>query len=269
MTLPPARADAQVLVTGTSSGIGAEIARLLAERGYNLAFVARRLDRLEKLAEEFRTRYRVEVSVHARDLGNKEERRALIEELLAAPKTVIGVCNCAGFGTSGLFHELPKERELDEVELNVMALVEMTHAFVGPMVKRGEGAILNVASIASFQPLPNLATYGATKAFVQSFSEAIQTELGGTGVSCTVLCPGPVATEWADIANAQAVMIPGAVLQPQEVAAAAVDGFIDGKRSVVPGAVPKALAVTGRFAPRTVLLPAMKALPKIRRRLGR
>lgn len=261
MSLPAPTPDTTVLVTGTSSGIGADLARELAGRGYNLALAARRRELLEELADELRTAYGVEVTVHPCDLGDATARQALIDELLGGPKAVVGVGNCAGFGTSGRFHELPRSRELQEVDVNVSAIVDLTHAFVGPMVERGAGAILNIASVAAFQPLPRLATYSATKAFVQTFSEAVHEELRGTGVSCTVVCPGPVATPWAEIADAQAVMIPGTVMSSRDVAREALDGFVKGRRTVLPGFA-RVMSPVGRFTPRTILLPGLRLMQK-------
>jgi short-subunit dehydrogenase len=258
MSLPSPVPSTEVIVTGASSGIGTELARRLAGRGHHLAIVARRRDRLDLLAEELRALNGVKITVHARDLGDAAQRQALIEEIEAAGRQVVGLCNCAGFGTSGRFTSLPLDRELEQVEVNAVAVVQLSHVFGGQMVRHGAGAILNVASIAAFQPLPGLATYSATKAFVQTFSEALSEELRGTGVSCTVLCPGPVATEWADVAGAQAVMFGPARVSPKAVAAAGVEGMEQGKRSVVPGLIPKAMAAGGRFAPRTILLPAAR-----------
>lgn len=254
--LPPPDPGSLVLVTGASSGIGEFLARGLAERGHNLGLVARRTELLEGLAAELESEHGVEVTVHPADLGDLAVRRELVEELLGGAQTVAGVCNNAGFGTSGRFVELDVERELDEVELNAAAVVHLTHAFAGPMVERGEGAILNVASVAAFQPLPSLATYAATKAFVQTFSEAVHTELEGTGVSCTVLCPGPVKTDWADIAGAQHVMI--APMSARDVAEAGIEGMERGRRSVVPGTIPKAMALGGHYTARSILLPALR-----------
>jgi short-subunit dehydrogenase len=124
--------------------------------------------------------------------------------------------------------------------------------------------VLNIASVAGFQPLPGMAVYAATKAFVQTFSEAVHEELHGTGVSCTVLCPGPVPTEWADIADAQHYSIPIAEVAPSDVAEAAIGGMLEGKRSVVPGLVPKVASLGGRFAPRSVLLPALRIIRQVR-----
>ena len=126
------------------------------------------------------------------------------------------------------------------------------------MVERGAGAILNIASIAGFQPIPFMAVYSATKAFVQTFSEAVHEELHGTGVSVTVLCPGPVPTEWSEIASAERFSIPLAQVSPHDVADEAIRGMLSGKRSVVPGIVPKAVSIGGRYVPRSLLLPGMR-----------
>jgi short-subunit dehydrogenase len=258
MSLPRPAPSTEVLVTGASSGIGTELARRLAARGHHLAIVARRRDRLDLLAEELRAVHGVKVTVHARDLSHEQEREALVDDVTAAGRQIVGLCNCAGFGTSGRFMSLPLDRELEQVEVNSVAIVALSHVFGNQMVRHGTGAILNVASIAAFQPLPGLATYAATKAFVQTFSEALHEELRGSGVSCTVLCPGPVPTEWADIAGAQSVMFGPARVSPKSVAQAAVHGMEQGRRTVVPGIVPKAMAAGGRFAPRTILLPAAR-----------
>ncbi|MGH3950971.1 MAG: SDR family NAD(P)-dependent oxidoreductase [Pseudonocardiaceae bacterium] len=266
MSLPQPDPATAVLVTGASSGIGTELARGLARRGHNLILVARRKERLDELAEELRAEHSVQVTVHARDLGKATERVALVDDQRATGRGIVGVCNCAGFGTAGNFKDLPLERECEQVELNAVAVLELTHAFLNDMVGRGCGAVLNVASIAAFQPIPSMATYAATKAFVQTFSEAVHEELRGTGVSCTVLCPGPVPTEWAEIANAEAVMVGPAQVSPKDVAQDAIVGMEEGKRSVVPGIVPKALSIGGRFAPRSLLLPGLALGKRLRSR---
>ena len=256
MSLPEPSADTNVVITGASSGIGTELARGLAQRGYPLVLVARRRDRLVTLADELRAEHAIRVDVLPLDLADDTERGQLAEHIRCAP--VAGLCNSAGFGTSGPFHTLPIEREREEVVLNSLALMELTHAALPGMVERGAGAVLNIASVAGFQPLPGMAVYSASKAFVQTFSEAVHEELHGTGVSCTVLCPGPVPTEWAEIADAQQFSIGIAQVSPDDVAEAAIDGMLEGKRSVVPGLVPKIVGIGGRFAPRSVLLPALR-----------
>jgi short-subunit dehydrogenase len=263
MSLPKPNNHATVVVTGASSGIGTELARGLARRGYPLLLVARRRDRLDELADELGSRHSVAVEVLPLDLGDAESRGKLAERLKSDP--VAGLCNSAGFGTSGAFHTLPVERESQQVTLNVLALMELTHAALPGMIERGAGAVLNIASIAAFQPLPGMAVYSASKAFVQTFSEAVHEGLHGTGVSCTVLCPGPVPTEWAEIADAEHINISIAQVSPVDVAAAAIAGMVDGKRSVVPGFVPKVASMGGRFVPRSVLLPALRIVRDLRR----
>lgn len=256
MSLPAPAHGHAIVITGASSGIGSELARGLAVRGYPLLLVARRRERLDELAVELREKSSVNVEVLPLDLSDAEQRRELVDRVTR--DTIVGVCNSAGFGTSGLFHELPIEREREEVVLNSLALMELTHAALPGMVERGAGAVLNIASVAGFQPLPGMAIYSATKAFVQTFSEAVHEELHGTGVSCTVLCPGPVPTEWAEIADAEKWSFSLAQVSPQDVAEAAIGGMLDGKRSVVPGLVPKITALGGRYAPRSLLLPAIR-----------
>ncbi|OMB93751.1 SDR family NAD(P)-dependent oxidoreductase [Mycobacterium colombiense] len=256
MSLPKPDIQTTVVITGASSGIGAELARGLARRGFPLLLVARRRERLDELANEVGQEYSVAVEVLPLDLGDGKARAKLGSRLRSEP--IAGLCNSAGFGTSGVFHELPVEREGEEVTLNALALMELTHATLPGMVDRGAGAVMNIASIAGFQPVPFMAVYSATKAFVQTFSEAVHEELHGTGVSVTCLCPGPVPTEWAEIANAERFSIPIAQVSPRDVAEAAIGGMVAGRRTVVPGVVPKVVSTGGRFAPRSLLLPGIR-----------
>lgn len=262
MSLPKPNLDATVVVTGASSGIGTELARGLAARGYPLLLVARRQERLDQLAEELKAKHSIAAEVLPLDLGDAAARARLAERLRSEP--IAGLCNSAGFGTSGVFHELPVERESEQITLNALALMELTHAALAGMVERGAGAVLNIASVAGFQPIPGMAIYSASKAFVVTFSEAINEELHGTGVSVTVLCPGPVPTEWAEIASAQHLSLGAAQVSPHDVAEEAITGMLEGKRMVVPGVVPKIVSIAGRYAPRRLLLPALRVGTKWR-----
>lgn len=267
MSLPKPNKQTPVVITGASSGIGTELAKGLASRGFPLVLVARRRDRLDELANELIAEYQIEVEVLPLDLSDRQTRGQLIERLRTDP--IAGLCNSAGFGTSGDFWTLPFERESEEVNLNVLALTELTHAALPGMVERGAGAVLNIASIAGFQPIPYMAVYSATKAYVLSFSEAVHEELHGTGVSVTALCPGPVPTEWAQIAGAERFDIPLAQVSPQEVAKQAVQGMVAGTRTVVPGIVPKVVSTGGRILPRSLLLPGIRIGNKLRGGPGR
>jgi len=259
MSLPDPAAGNVVLVTGASSGIGAELARQLGSIGHDLVLVARRRERLEELAEEIALAGGGAATVMAADLADATQRRRVITEAQAQGRRVVGLCNNAGFGSYGRVLELEATHEAEMVAVNVVAVHELTLAFLPAMVGRGTGAILNVASIAAFQPVPGMATYAATKAFVQSFSEARHAELAGTGVSCTTLSPGPVPTEFGqrDGAGEAQTSIPDfTMVAAGDVAEEAIRGMVRVRRSVVPGTVTKALAAGGRLVPRTVLLPA-------------
>lgn len=255
MSLAAPSADATVVVTGASSGIGLEIARGLARRGYPLTLVARRRDRLDDLADELRRTHGVAVEVAPLDLGESVARSEFLHRLHG--RQIAGLVNSAGFGTNGPFHSLPWGRERDQVIVNVLALTELTHATLPPMIAVGAGAVFNIGSIAGFQPLPGAAVYSATKAYVQTFSEAVHEGLAGTGMSCTALCPGPVPTEWWEVAGEQ---VPGRATQlsAEEVAEVGISAMFAGKRMVVPGLVLKLTGLAGRFAPRALLLPALR-----------
>jgi uncharacterized protein len=261
VTLPPPSDTTTVLVTGASSGIGAELARGLAARGHHLTLVARREERLRELAGELESRGAPQPAIDAVDLGDQEARRSLIARLRRRKRRVAVLVNDAGFGTYGTFWRLDADREREQVKLNVEALHDLTSTFLGEMVQRGSGAVLNLGSTAGFQPLPGNATYAASKAFVNSFSESLHGELAGTGVSCTVLCPGPVATEFQDSSGIGHLHRSGPDLiwgSPEKVARAAIEGMDRGRRMVVPRATDKVTAAFGRYTPRSLLLPTMR-----------
>ncbi len=184
------------LVTGASSGIGAEMARLLGEAGVPTVLVARRADRLEEIAERYDG-----FEVLEADLLTPEGQAATAERVTSSATPVDLVVNNVGFGTSGVFHELDADRLGDEVELNVKALTALSHAALTAMVPRGRGYLLNVSSVASFQASPGLGVYAATKAYVTSLTEALHSEVKGSGVHVTALCPGLTKTEFQEHSN--------------------------------------------------------------------
>lgn len=189
----------RTLVTGASSGIGAEYARALRSRGEEVVLVARRKDRLESLAAELGGG--TSAVAIAADLARPDAGLALRRELAARDLVVDGLVNNAGLGLTGAFARQPLEVVRSMLDVNVRALVELTHAFLPPMLERGRGRVVNVASNAAFQPIPHLAIYAATKAFVLSFTEALAEEVAGTGVRVQALCPGITATEFLDVSE--------------------------------------------------------------------
>lgn len=258
MALPLATDSSTCVVTGASSGIGADIARELARRGLNVTLVARREERLRALAEELERDHGIRAEVAAADIASDEGRASLIEALRASGRDVEVLVNNAGYGSAGRFQDLDGEKETLMVRTNCEAVVALCAEYVPEMVRRGRGAVLNVASIAAFQPLPFQATYSATKAFVLSFTEALSADLHGTGVTTTALCPGPVPTEFgqnAGIDDGEWEDIPNFVLtSPEQNAAAAVSALEKGRRVVVPGPFNVVTAAAGHYTPRTVLL---------------
>jgi short-subunit dehydrogenase len=262
MGLPAPSASTAALVTGASSGIGADLARDLAGRGHNVVLVARRLDRLEELAAELRDAHGIRAEALATDLIDPEAVRALPGRVEALGLEVSILINNAGYGSSGQFVDLDVASETDMVRLNCETVVALSGAYARKLTEReGGGAILVVASSAGMQPIPGQATYGASKAFALSFAEALHTELSHLGVAVTALCPGPVETEFAARAGLEEAFsgVPSfARVSSPDCARAAIDGLAANKRVVVPGLAIKGLTVAGRHTPRAVLLPLMK-----------
>ncbi|MDQ3933813.1 MAG: SDR family oxidoreductase [Actinomycetota bacterium] len=260
MALPPPSDSSTALITGASSGIGTEFARQLAARGLNVTLVARRRERLESLAKELKEEHGVRADVSVCDLTSAAARGRMIGAVKRRGLDVEILVNNAGFGSGGRFHELDPDGELAMVRTNVEAVLHLCTEFVPPMVDRGRGAVLNVASVAAFQPVPRQATYAATKAFVLSFTDALSADLHGTGVTATSLCPGPVPTEFGEVAEIDENLLdlPGVSVSPEDTARAAIEGMDGGKRVVVPGPATKVTALVGRFAPRWLALETMR-----------
>ena len=257
MALPAPRPESTCLVTGASSGIGADLARSLARRGHGVVLVARRVELLERLADELTDAQGIRAEVLSCDLGDADARAQMVERIADLGLTVDVLVNNAGFGSGGRFVELDREREVEMVRVNAEAVVDLCGRYVPEMVRAGEGAVLNVASIAGFQPLPRQATYAATKAFVVSFTDALHAELHGTGVTVTCLCPGPVETEFSDTAGIgeAAEGTPSFIwTQSDEVAEDGVKGLERGKRQAIPGALNRASAMGGQHVPRGIFL---------------
>jgi short-subunit dehydrogenase len=258
MSLPPPGPDRCAVVTGASSGIGAEIARDLSRRGHQVVLVARSEAKLEALAAELGGG----AHVLATDVSERDARRGLRERVGALGLVPDVLVNNAGFSTLGPVHGGDPERELELVEVDVAAVVDLCSRFLPGMVERGRGAVLNVASTAAFQPLPGQAAYGAAKAFVLSYTQSLSGELAGTGVHVTVLCPGPVETGFLPTAGFTEAEAHGSLpsvmwLSATDVARAGVDGLDRGRVVVIPGVANQVAARLSWLAPRRLLVPLL------------
>ncbi|MGQ0432396.1 MAG: SDR family NAD(P)-dependent oxidoreductase [Microthrixaceae bacterium] len=262
MALPAPAPDRTCLVTGASSGIGVELATLLAGRGYGVTLVARREDRLKALADELASAHGVRTEVIAADLTDESARAAVVATIAERGLTVDVLVNNAGLSTTGAVALSDIAAELRMIRTDVEAVVHLCSALVPGMVERGRGAVLNVASMAAFQPLPGQAGYGGSKAFVLSYTRAMAQELRGSGVVATTLCPGPVETEFAEAAgfgdleagdSLPKIMWVSAV----EVAKAAIDGLERGRDVVVPGTANRVMAGVAHVIPHRLLLPIL------------
>jgi short-subunit dehydrogenase len=269
MALPKPTKKSTALITGASAGIGAEIARELARRGHNVVLVARRKQRLNDLAQELSAEYGIRAETVASDLSKPASRSRIPGRITELGLDVEILVNNAGFATGGPFVKSDPGRELEQVQVLVEAVVVLTSTFLPRMVDRGRGAVLNVASTAGMQPLPYGAGYSAAKAYVLTFSEAIHQEVSGRGVTVTALCPGPVETEFWDVADWQAggrsfeKAFPAKVSAP-DVARAGVDGLDAGSRVVVPGLPMRAAMLAARYVPHAVKLPVVERVMRKR-----
>jgi len=242
----------RALVTGASAGIGAAFAERLARDQYDLVLVARSQDRLEALAKRIRDQRGMEVEVLPADLTSPADLRR-VEQALATDARLELLVNNAGVGTFGAFAELDPDREEMEIRLNVIALVRLARAALPVMLARGHGSIVNLSSLAGWQPCPHNATYGATKAFVNSFTEALHEELRGTGVKVQALCPGFTRTEFQERAGIDTSSLPDfAWMEPEAVVEASLEGLRRGEVLCVPGVQNKALAAVTTLLPRAV-----------------
>ncbi len=262
MALPTPAPEHTAIVTGASSGIGSELARELARRGHGVTLVARREDRLRALADELAAAHGVRTEVVAADLSEPESRARIADEVAARGLTVAVLVNNAGLSTTGAVHRGAPDRDIAMIRTDVEAIVHLCSLFLPGMVERGSGAVLNVASTAAFQPLPGQAGYGGSKAFVLSYSRATRAELRGTGVTMTVLCPGPVHTEFAERAGFSQEEATNALpkfmwLSAADVAKTAIKALDKGKAVIIPGFSNRVGAAVAHLTPRRILLPVL------------
>ena len=258
------RTEKTALVTGASAGLGAELARLFAADGHDVVLVARRRDKLEALGSELEAKHAVRSVAVAEDLGDREAPTRIVKELEKRGIAVEFLVNNAGFGTNGAFAELEPGRELELLQVNVVALVHLTRLVVPAMVARGSGRILNLGSTAGFLPGPFMADYYASKAFVNSFSQALWYELRGTGVTVTVSCPGATATEFAQVAGSdKSRLFQAGAMGATQVATHAYRAMMRGKRVAIPGLFNKLQMQSLRLSPSAVLLGIAGAMNRV------
>ena len=249
------------LITGASSGIGLQLARLFAQDRSKLALVARSKGKLEQLAEEIRRDYDVEVLILTKDLADPAAPQAIFDELHTLGIAVDVVVNNAGFGSLGAVADLSVQRQLDMIQVNLTALTHLTRLLLPGMIERGRGGILNVGSTAGFQPGPKMAVYYATKAYVLSFTEALAEELAGTGVTATCLAPGATASGFKAAAGMEhSLLFKLGTMDARTVAQAGYRGFRRGKVIVIPGLKNKLGALSVRFLPRILVRKLVKRL---------
>lgn len=243
-----------VLITGASSGIGLYLARLFAAAGDDVVLVARSVDKLQALADEMQRAHDGRQTVIGADLTKPDAPEVLYRELLGKGITVDVLVNNAGFGAQGEFAEVPIERQLEIVQVNVMALTALARLFLPGMLARRSGGILNVASTAAFLAGPYMAVYYATKAYVLSLSEALHEEARPYGVKVSCLCPGPTKTGFAEAAGmGDSKLFKSAITMTAEaVARAGYEGFQLGKTLIIPGVINNIGVFAGRFSPRFV-----------------
>ncbi len=243
----------RALVTGASAGIGLAFAERLARDGYDLVLVARRRERLDALAKRLGESHGTLVEVLVADLTDDGDLFTVEQSVTTEPGLDLLVNN-AGFGTVGAFHTLDPDAEQREIQLNVLALVRLTRAALPQMVERGSGGVINVSSMAGFQPAPYNATYGGTKAFVNSFTESLAEELRGTGVVVQALCPGFTRTEFQEVADVDTSAIPDfAWMEAETVVDASLAALEAGDVVCVPGLGNRMLSLASRSLPRSLV----------------
>jgi uncharacterized protein len=238
------------LITGASAGLGVEFARQCAARGDEIVLVARRKDRLDALGAEIGGK----AHVIAADLSKPGAATEIVAETIASGMWVRTLINNAGFGLRGRFDELPLDRQLEMVDLNIRALTNLSFVVINDMVLKGAGSILNVASTAAFQAGPNMAVYFASKAYVLSFTEALHEEWKDRGIKVSALCPGPTRTEFGEVAGFKTLgQFDKLAMEAEPVVRAGLEGLDANRAVVIPGATNKIGAWSTRIAPRSVL----------------
>ncbi len=245
-----------VLITGATSGIGFELAKIFAADSYNLVLIARRADRLEKIKTEFEKNFGITVTNIVKNLSEQTAAQEIAEEIKKQEISIDILINNAGIGVYGNFSNTEREKELNMIKLNITALTDLTKLLLGSMIQRRKGKILNVASTAAFQPGPKMAVYFASKAYVLSFSEALREEVKQHGITVCCLCPGTTRTEFQQIAATEGILgtlREDVMMDAKTVAQIAYKGLNKGKAIIIPGYKNKLLVVIERFVPRAIV----------------
>ncbi|WP_353931790.1 SDR family oxidoreductase [Okeanomitos corallinicola TIOX110] len=256
-----------VLITGSAHGIGYQLAYIFGSHYYNLVLVDKDAEKLALMAEEFSHKFDIIVMPLVKDLSIPTSPDEIFKELQKAGIKIDILVNNAGFGTYGVFSETDLTTELQILQVNIISLTYLTKLFLEDMINQGYGKILNVASVAAFQPGPLMAVYFASKAYVLSFSEAIANELKGTGVTVTTLCPGPTASEFQKAAAMEESKIAhvNRMMKTETVAKIAYDSLMANKTVAIPGLRNKILAESVKFAPRNIVTKIVRNMHELRR----
>lgn len=250
-----------VLITGASSGLGMELAKLFAADGSDLVLVARREERLQELAEELKSENDIEVHVLPKDLSKKSAPKEIFSHLKKEKIQIDVVVNNAGFGNKGHIADLGIDLQLDMIQVNLVALTHLTRLFIPGIIERGYGGILNVGSLAGFQPGPNLAVYFATKAYVLSFTEALAEEISNPNIKISCLAPGPVKTEFGEKSDLEdSLLFKVSLMEMEPVVKAGYAGFRRGQTVVIPGFKQQIVPFLNRFTPRLLVRKIAKKL---------
>jgi short-subunit dehydrogenase len=250
-----------VLITGASSGIGMGLAKLFAADGSDLVLVARREDRLNELAEELKSEHGIEVLVLPKDLSKKTSPKEIFNHLKKEKIEIDVLVNNAGFGSRGTVSELDTDLQVDMVQVNAAALTHLTSLFLPGIIERGQGGILNVGSLAGFQPGPNLAVYFATKAYVLSFTEALAEEISNPNIKVSCFAPGPVKTEFGEKSDLEdSLLFKMSLMDLEPAVKAGYEGFRKGKTIVIPGLKQQIVPFLNRFTPRLIVRKIAKKL---------
>ena len=250
-----------VLITGASSGIGMGLAKLFAADGSDLVLVARREDRLNELAEKLKSEHGIEVHVLPKDLSKKTSPKEIFNHLKKEKIEIDVLVNNAGFGSRGTVSELDTDLQVDMVQVNAAALTHLTSLFLPGIIERGQGGILNVGSLAGFQPGPNLAVYFATKAYVLSFTEALAEEISNPNIKISCFAPGPVKTEFGEKSDLEdSLLFKLSLMDLEPAVKAGYEVFRKGKTIVIPGLKQQIVPFLNRFTPRLIVRKIAKKL---------